>query len=103
MEGFSARPNGFWVAFANGYGVSVQFGVYNYCDKYPHNDEPEDPKELFTKQRNSIDAEIAVIAPCGELMRFFEGDDTVKGWVKPNDLLDVMMKVAAMEASDGNN
>jgi hypothetical protein len=98
---FSAKINGFWITFDNGYTVSVQFGVYNYCRQYPHNDQPEDITKLFTTPIHSKDAEIAVISPSGNLLKFWgDENDEVKGWVTPSELLSVLNRVAEMEHTD---
>ena len=79
---------GFYFGFSNVCGVSVQIGPGNYCDNY---DMSIGEDEELSGREGSNTAEIAVITPEGELFPHpdFEGD-TVKGWIKPEDILQYM-------------
>ena len=68
--------NGFHMTFKNGYTMSVQFGKSNYSDG------------------GETTAEIAAWGPDGEWMKLSEHDD-VRGWCSPDDVLEVMNKVAS--------
>lgn len=102
---------GFHVTFANGWTVSVQFGPYNYCSNRPNvlagmpwYDRRSGEDLLAAMQRaereagaaGSPDAEIAVITPAGGLIQLDHAgwDDTVKGYVMPEELLRVMVWTA---------
>lgn len=74
------RNKGFHLVFENKLTISVQFGYGNYCDNY--NSEILDE----TKQRvtESTTAEIAI---WDENDHWFKFDgDTVKGWVKADEI-----------------
>lgn len=80
--------NGFTIAFAKGYKVSVQFGEMNYCTK---------PDE----RGHSTTAEVAVIAPDGSwaTKAVWAGaltvdlDDYVAADVSPEDLVTILLHV----------
>ena len=74
---------GFQITFPNGWTVSVQFGHYNYCANYHE-----------FEYRPSPDAEIA--AWKGDEWYDF-GNDTVKGYVSPAEVLAFMNMIAAKE------
>lgn len=77
---------GFQVTFANGWTVSVQFGYGNYCSNKEFGSFGEDAEPC----RN---AEIAAWDYNDNWYDF--GDDNVKGWVSPNDVLAFMNEIAA--------
>ena len=76
---------GFSITFSNGWTVSVQIGVMNYCSN----------RDLET---NPTWAECSSSKPCPNAeIASFKGDewhdfgsDTVKGWCKPDEILDFM-------------
>lgn len=96
---------GFHVEFANGWTVSVQFGRHNYCDNRPsylaglpwadrhHGEDLLDAMRRVEREAGEAgcpNAEIAVIDPAGSLIEMRGWDDTVKGYVTPDELLRVM-------------
>jgi hypothetical protein len=92
------QGRGFHIQFENGWTVSVQFGFGNYCDNYYR---PEDFAQLFReKPGNKVEnvssgtAEIAAWDSAGNWYDF--GDDVVKGYVAPDELLEYMSVIAAL-------
>ena len=80
----STRGQGFHVAFANGWRVSVQWGAGNYCqNKAMTPDEVEG--ESMLKSRN---AEVLVMRPDGS----YAGDP--KGWQTPEQVAALLARVA---------
>jgi hypothetical protein len=90
-SGFTARRDrpGFWITFANGWHVSVQFGKWNYCANRTDWDVPDgDPPW------SSPDAEIALFDPTGNMQYLAGESDTVRGYVKPDELISFMSLAA---------
>ena len=83
---------GFHITFDNGWTVSVQFGWGNYCD---HHGKPYDFDDLTGYYGDSSTAEIAAWDTEGVWHEF--DLNTVKGYVKPNDVLDFMNMIAAKD------
>ena len=79
---FVATQNkGFGITFQNGFGVSVQWGTGNYCEK--KNLGADGGEEMKTPRWESRTAEIAVYKD----EKFIDiGDDTVIGWLTPNEV-----------------
>ena len=71
---------GFSITFSNGWTVSVQIGRGCYCAN-------KDSEGDFNTSEPSPDAEIAAFK--GDEWHDF-GSDTVKGWCKPDEILDFM-------------
>lgn len=76
--------NGFQITFENGWTVSVQFSWCNYCSNQH--------KKHHTIYSSS-DAEIAAWDENGVWYRF--ENDTVKGWVKADEVVDFMAMIKA--------
>jgi len=89
----SMRGTGFQVFFANGWGVSIQFGTHNYCD----NRRWDLSSAGVPAKATCNNAEVAVITPEGDLLRL--GGDTVHGWVPPDAAAKLITVVQAF-ASD---
>lgn len=87
---------GFHVRFANGWGVSVQFGPGNYSDNYDMRIRYDD---VMAGYNGSTTAECAVLKPGGGLFEHpsFDGD-TVVGYVGPERVLELMNWAASQEA-----
>ena len=89
------QGKGFHIQFANGWRVSVQWGITNYCDirnlesalKKPF---PERDHDYW----QSKTAECAVFNPAGSMVSI-DKHDSVKGWMKPDDVLALMVEVAS--------
>lgn len=99
---------GFGMFFANGWGISVQFGYGNYCENKERRDESW-PENFSANNRKlgaegSSDAEVAVFNPSGRMVKlpgFMFDDpeyaDIVSGWNSPDKVLQLMNWVAAQE------
>jgi hypothetical protein len=83
---------GFQIKFENGWTVSVQFGGGMYCQNYDMRIGTERETDIL----ESEDAEIAAIDKNGELLEL-PGGDSVKGRVKPSELLNFMNEIANKE------
>lgn len=84
---------GFHITFENGYTVSVQFGPGNYCD---HRNEDFD-NGAKCAEAGSGTAECAVWLDKGPFLQLDGWDDTVKGWMRPADVLALLVWAAAQE------
>jgi hypothetical protein len=95
---------GFQLQFENGWTVSVQFGQFNYCDnQFPL----EDLEQLFNTPPtgppdtiSSPNAEIAAWDTEGNWYRF--DDDTLRGYVTPNEVLEFMNMIASFPTHGKN-
>jgi hypothetical protein len=100
------QGRGFHMEFENGWTVSVQFGKYNYCDNQVAH---ESLDELFNSSSasqplpyapearevmTSPNAEIAAWDADGNWYDF--GNDTVKGYVTPDEVLEFMNMISAL-------
>jgi hypothetical protein len=81
---------GFQVTFKNGWTVSVQFGAFNYCSNRDN-----EIGDIEACKKGSKTAEIAAWDSKGTWYDF--GDDVVKGYVTPEEVLDFMNKIATKE------
>ena len=86
---------GFQVKFENGYIVSVMFGAGNYCEHHLNDDVAptlnSDATIKVWQKHESIDAEIAVFDPDNNFVQIpFSWNDQVKGWITPEEMLEVM-------------
>jgi hypothetical protein len=94
---------GFFIEFKNGYKISVQFGMGNYCENKEFLfDVDYEKTQIEMGAKGSCDAEIAVMDAngvfCGSELKipgFFESDD-VDGWLSPDQVLEVMVFIAAL-------
>ena len=90
MTKFVATQNkGFGITFQNGFTISVQWGIENYCEHrstylsdIDNKDLPNPKKENRWESRN---AEIAVFDKDGEIVSVGENDDVI-GWLTPNEV-----------------
>jgi hypothetical protein len=78
---------GVQILFDNGYCISIQIGPGNYCDNYNM-----DAVAFYTVTRPRLPAsrtaEIAVLDKNGNMTSF--GEDTVRGYVPINEVLDLI-------------
>lgn len=99
--GFTVTDHkGFRIRFTNGYSVSVQWGPGNYISR------PKSERALmkaldFEAPRKSdywgsVDAEIAIFRPDGKWHRLEGMDDDVKGYVTPDELVNIFKEVASL-------
>lgn len=97
--GFSiTHASGFRITFDNGYTISVQFGIGNYCEHYPQLLNPSgDIVDRMSQPRkaeiwSSKDAEIAVLDPNDSFINLSEigldQEDPVKGYVESEQVAD---------------
>ena len=91
--GFAITGKGFHIVFPNGWTVSVQFGVGNYCGHHLKLPAPEPHREEKWK---SEDAEVAVWDAKGKWLRL--GRDPVAGWVGPAAVVALLDFVAHLPA-----
>jgi hypothetical protein len=91
------------IKFENGWSISIQWGPGNYCHARQDGflDAPEDTETWFAAvgEHGSLTAEIAVRNPNGGMIGLEGvphcGEDSVKGWLTPNQVLDIMNWVVA--------
>ena len=90
---FVATQNkGFGITFQNGFGVSVQWGTGNYCEK--KNLGADSDEEMKTKRWESRSAEIAIYKD----EKFIDiGDDTVIGWLTPDEVAKIIEIVSGYQ------
>ena len=83
---------GFTMAFENGYEVSVQFGIVNYCAN----------KYLARNNSHSLDkcanCETAIFKPNGKFLKY-KGDD-VQGWQTADEVAETIAYVKSLEANN---
>jgi hypothetical protein len=89
MSHFTHGEKGFRITFDNGYTLSVQYGLGNYCDRqdYGQFNEPSDPSKI-----ESSTCEIAVWDKDLEWVRLSEHDD-VAGWIPAQTIPQIMVCV----------
>ena len=82
---------GFHITFNNGYSISVQFGIGNYCGNRDfvilRNGKDLEACNIEAGEKGSWDCEIAILDPQNNLIQVEEWGDEVKGWVTPNELV----------------
>lgn len=83
---------GFSMSFKNGWSISVQWGPGNYCQHYGAGDYDAPKKSDSWK---SVNAEIALRHPSGDLYYMEEWGNSVQGRLSPDEVLMWMNKVAA--------
>lgn len=89
----STLHKGFQMTFENGYTISVQWGTCNYCENRDHSIDRSDYLDWKNRQEaySSPDAEIAIWDQDNVWYDF--GTDTFKGWCKPDEVADWIIKV----------
>ena len=82
----ATRNKGFGMTFDNGFTISVQWGIENYCE---HRNLDIDLKIYHTPEKEnrweSRNAEIAVFDKEGEMIQVGEYDHVI-GWLTPNEV-----------------
>ena len=94
MSFVATRNKGFAMTFENGFGISVQWGTENYCEKKSFNTDidPVDPHRW-----ESLSAEIAIYKD----KKFIDlGDDQVIGWLSADEVAKIIEGVASAESSE---
>ena len=82
----TTKTRGFWMTFANGYRISVQFGYGNYCDNQDWSGETWDAVPDYWESPN---AEVAVFNPSGEFVDLHDYDQVI-GHQSPEEVLRIM-------------
>lgn len=82
---------GFHITFENGWTVSVQFGLGNYCDNYrvPMGDDWEETQHQCG-EKGSTTAECAVWGPDHKMRKYRGWGDVVSNRSSPAEVLRVM-------------
>lgn len=93
----STLNKGFFMGFENGFGISVQFGPDNYCEKKQLTTTPPEP--MKQKKWDSLSAEIAVFE--GEGMVAVGNEDAVIGWLSTNDVAAIIFIVSTATSREG--
>lgn len=102
-EKFTALAGkGFQITFANGWTVSVIFGLYNYCDNYDNHrlrDKDASREDLTGEDLTCPNAEVAVFKRerSGLYKHPDFGDDTVGTYYTPKMVLDLMTWAEALD------
>jgi len=94
MSFVTTENKGFGITFQNGFGVSVQWGTMNYCEK--KNLGADIDEEMKTKRWESRTAEIAVYNKDKELIDIGE-HDAVIGWLTPDEVAKVIEIVSGYQ------
>ena len=97
---FSANQNkGFNITFPNGWTVSVQFGPYNYCDHYDTEADFDAPSkvEVWKATTAEVAAWIKSNGNSYDDIWYNFGDDEVKGYMSPKEVLEFMNMIASKE------
>lgn len=99
----STMRKGFHMTFENGLTVSVQWGAGNYCD----NHFPDDLDFSCSKDARSDTAEVAVMrgrkvlnANCFLPEDVADWQDDVVGWLTPEQVTDLLVKVKNTTADE---
>ena len=110
MSKFTSGYNkGFRMTFENGFAISVQWGVGNYCEKKDSGQWDEPTKHDFW---NSNSAEIAVFNKEGEFINISgyelekedgtveKVNDVVSGWLSTNTVAKVIAILSSAQTED---
>jgi hypothetical protein len=86
------RGTGFQIEFSNKWTVSVQFSSFHYCEKRDWSAPFRNTikEEFYT----SATAEVAVIDPDGKFVPIEGQGDSVSGWVKADEVAQIIAAVA---------
>ena len=82
------RGKGFRMGFENGFGISVQWGTFNYCEK--KNLGADGDEEMKTNRWESNSAEIAVFEGERMINISTDGIDNVIGWLGTEDVAKII-------------
>ena len=80
---------GIIIAFPNGYEVSIQFGIGNYCDN-------RFADKLIAYKSSTC--ETAIFKPNGKFLKY-KGDD-VQGWQSPEDVAETITFIKTLESNN---
>lgn len=90
----STQNRGFQITFANGYTISVQWGVGNYGDHRMGKVGEEMKHHIWQSET----AEVAVWNKDGEWIRPVGGDDDVKAYQTPEEVAEAIERVSKWKA-----
>jgi hypothetical protein len=90
----SCQNKGFQLTFENGWTVSVQWGPGNYCDRQSSDVKDYDAPMKGDGFWTSTHAEVAAWNSDYEWLPF--DYDTVKGWLKTDEVAEFIAKVKAL-------
>jgi len=98
---------GFRITLGNGYGISVVFAPFSYCDNYdmmPIEEciEAENKPGVFLHAgiAGCANAEVAILKPNGGFLHREEWGDSVKGHVTPDELVELLQEVSKWSSDD---
>jgi hypothetical protein len=94
----STRNKGFFMEFENGFGISVQYGTENYCEKKNTTINPTDPMEHT--RWDSLSAEIAVFEGEEMINISSDGVDAVIGWLGTDDVAKIIAIVSSSKSAE---
>ena len=97
MSFISNSNKGFNMTFENGFSISVQWGVGNYCTRRGSGEWNE---SMSKDHWESATAEIAVFDKDGDMVEIGE-IDTVAGWLTTDDVAAAIVIVQQATSSDG--
>lgn len=89
-----------WIEFENGYSISIFNGFGSYSENHFNHKLFEKMQDLDLQDRcNSKDCEVAIIhKELGFVTKsFIDSNDSVIGFIKPDELPDLMKKVKEAE------
>lgn len=89
-----------WIKFENGYTISIFNGFGSYSENHFNHKLFEKMQDLdFEDRCNSKDCEVAIIhEKLGFVTRnFIDSNDSVKGYISSDELVDIMQKVKEAE------
>ena len=101
----------FWITFNNGYTLSVFNGYGSYSDNHYNNKYILDPKnaieigKYINQKVESTNCEIAIINSNGALITndILQCDDSVKGYVDINELVEIINIVSNLKGENNDN
>ena len=96
MSFVATRNKGFAMTFENGFGISVQWGTENYCEKKSFNTDT-DPME--NDRWESLSAEIAVFDKDRKIVPVGKSDDVI-GWCSADEVAKIIEGVSSAESSE---
>lgn len=92
---------GFQMIFANGWTVSVQFGIGNYCDHHHRGFSPDYNKaNIKAGEIGSETAEVWAWDQNGNQKQIDGESEDVQGYLSTNDVLTYMVEVSQRERGE---
>ena len=97
MTFVSTENKGVGMTFENGFGISVQWGTMNYCEK--KNLGADGGEEMKTPRWESRTAEIAIYKD-GKFIDIGDDNDTVIGWLSPDEVAKLITIVPTFDTTE---